>query len=128
MPKVCDFPKCGRGKSRCLCVDAPDAIAGVVREYVDRARGDRPDNLTPYEVRAFAAMDAILAALAEARKDGTCDWKLDESPDDDIWYSGCGQEWLFNAGGPEENGCKFCHHCGKPVTIIPRTPQPETPE
>lgn len=68
---------------------------------------------------ALAARDAEIGGLREA---GTCDWTLDDSPDDDIWYSGCGQEWLFNAGGPAENGCKFCHHCGKPVVVDARTP------
>lgn len=54
----------------------------------------------------------------ERRVRGVCEWKRGDSPDDDIWYSGCGQEWIFNAGGPVENGCKFCHHCGGVVRLV----------
>ena len=84
---------------------SPDALAGVVREYVDRARGDRPDNLTPYEVRAFAAMDALLAALAEAMKER-----------EEIVFYLMSASTLSAARAHVER------------ILARRTPQPETPE
>lgn len=77
---------------------------------------------------ANADADAIDALLALRPTEPTpeqgrveCKWWQDERPDDSLWYSGCGQEWIFNAFGPVENGCKFCHHCGGPVVITERT-------
>lgn len=43
-----------------------------------------------------------------------CVW----SPEDwesATWESKCGVTWCFEAGGPVENGMKFCHNCGKPL-------------
>ena len=51
-----------------------------------------------------------------------CIWKLDDSYDGDTWESSCGEVWSFIEGGPQENGVKFCHNCGKPVKFIPASP------
>ena len=36
---------------------------------------------------------------------------------DSSWASSCGQDYVFEDGGPVENGVRFCHHCGKPVEV-----------
>ncbi|MEG0921997.1 MAG: hypothetical protein RSG22_11395 [Comamonas sp.] len=33
------------------------------------------------------------------------------------WHSACGTAYVFESGGPIENGHKFCHCCGKPLTV-----------
>jgi hypothetical protein len=45
-----------------------------------------------------------------------CEWHKD---DDGIWKSACGAvtAWCFDDGGPEENGCRFCLGCGKPLVV-----------
>lgn len=45
----------------------------------------------------------------------SCTWTF--SSYDDHWSGTCGAEWVFNDGGPEENGVKFCPKCGKSVAI-----------
>lgn len=44
-----------------------------------------------------------------------CTWSF--SSYDDHWSGTCGAEWVFNDGGPEENGVKFCPKCGKSVAV-----------
>jgi hypothetical protein len=46
-----------------------------------------------------------------------CDWTYD--PNTCAWGTACGELWQFTDGGPEDNGVRFCHGCGKPVRIIP---------
>ena len=38
-----------------------------------------------------------------------CEWKAD---DDGTYWTGCDQAFVFNEGGPNENGMKFCPYCG----------------
>lgn len=45
----------------------------------------------------------------------SCTWSF--SSYDDHWHGTCGAEWVFNDGGPEENGVKFCPKCGKSVAV-----------
>ena len=42
-----------------------------------------------------------------------CEWFEDE--DDYCWHSQCGQDFVFNDGGPKANGMKFCFSCGRPL-------------
>lgn len=44
-----------------------------------------------------------------------CDWREDE---DGYWNTGCGDFFTIIDGGPEENGMKFCHSCGKHLKEI----------
>lgn len=49
---------------------------------------------------------------------GSCVWvSLDSDIDTRIWSTGCKQEWVFHAGSPQENGVKFCPHCGAEAEI-----------
>lgn len=48
-----------------------------------------------------------------------CEWT-----EEDPWgvmagtyESSCGELWMFTEGGPEENRVRYCHACGKPVTV-----------
>jgi hypothetical protein len=66
----------------------------------------------------------FLMIVHAERTDGvqpSCEWR-----EDDPWgampgtyESACGELWTFTEGGAKENGVKFCHNCGKPVTVIP---------
>lgn len=44
-----------------------------------------------------------------------CGWTHDEWSES--WSAGCGAEWIFPDGGPDENDMKFCPSCGKPVAL-----------
>lgn len=46
-----------------------------------------------------------------------CAWVDDGSAES--WHSSCGQDFMFNDGGPKQNGFKFCYSCGKPLEEIP---------
>lgn len=39
----------------------------------------------------------------------------------EYWQTECGKAWNFEADGPAENGCKFCHGCGKHIEVVPRS-------
>jgi hypothetical protein len=51
-----------------------------------------------------------------------CEWR-EEDPNGHMpgtWASACGELWSFTEGGtPADNSVRFCHGCGKPVTVIP---------
>ncbi len=38
-----------------------------------------------------------------------CFWEYDG---DGRWWSACGQDFIFNSGGPSDNGFNYCHSCG----------------
>ncbi|RON88473.1 hypothetical protein [Pseudomonas fluorescens] len=46
---------------------------------------------------------------------GECEWHRED--DSGIWNSGCGETWSFHEDGPEENGMRFCHSCGKHLVV-----------
>lgn len=43
-----------------------------------------------------------------------CHWNQWEMHSD-TWNTSCGQDYSIIDGTPEQNGYKFCHHCGKPL-------------
>ena len=49
-----------------------------------------------------------------ARKRVRCIWTYDDSTDS--WDTGCGEKWTLINGTPRENGMKYCHGCGLPLT------------
>lgn len=51
--------------------------------------------------------------VAEANCGATCEWWNDG----EMWESPCGVAYMFNSDGPEDNGHRFCHKCGKPIAI-----------
>ena len=59
---------------------------------------------------------AILSADPSPDEGGAreCVWTEDT---DGLWETSCGRSWTFIEGGPEENGVRYCHGCGKPVRI-----------
>lgn len=48
-----------------------------------------------------------------------CLWEMDTNAEDDVWHTGCGQEWVFIEGTPAENGVRYCHSCGCKVRFSP---------
>lgn len=61
------------------------------------------------------AIDHICAAFrAHAGRDqDSCEWWNDG----EMWESSCGVAYMFNSDGPEDNGHRFCHKCGKRIQI-----------
>jgi len=41
-----------------------------------------------------------------------CTWILEDDWDNASWQGDCGATWNLDAGGPKENGMKFCPDCG----------------
>ena len=41
-----------------------------------------------------------------------CTWEED---DEGTWHTDCGQAFQFNAGGPLENGARYCMYCGQEI-------------
>lgn len=62
--------------------------------------------------------DIATDALTTSEEGGVCEWTVDKQYEcDDMWSSSCGEDWTFTTGGPSENGIKFCHNCGKPISL-----------
>ena len=59
---------------------------------------------------------AILSANPSTDEGGARECVWTEDPDG-LWSTSCGRSWTFIEGGPEENGIRYCHGCGKPVLI-----------
>lgn len=83
--------------------------------------GDFSDTATAAFVSATDALAAYESAksgnlpdpLVEAVK--PCDWKQDE---DGNWYTACYHFLSFEYSPPNEQGYKFCHHCGHHINFI----------
>lgn len=50
----------------------------------------------------------------------TCQWTENE---DGVFKTACGNKWKFIAGTPESNRMPACDFCGKPLVVVPYTPQ-----
>jgi len=46
---------------------------------------------------------------------GSCVWALD---DEGTYHTSCGEVFWLEDGTPEENGCRFCHHCGARLVVV----------
>ena len=68
--------------------------------------------VTPETADRIAArvIDILRPELEDA---GTCAWW----EDGEMWESSCGVAYMFNSDGPEDNGHRFCHKCGKRIEI-----------
>lgn len=66
----------------------------------------------------LAIAQQLRAEIARRPRVGSCVWVgLDADGDTRIWSTGCKQEWIFDAGSPQENGVRFCPHCGAEAEI-----------
>ena len=45
-----------------------------------------------------------------------CTWTIDAGG---AWRTSCNQAHAFTAGGPQENGYKFCPYCGRQILDKP---------
>ncbi|MDU3360809.1 MAG: hypothetical protein E7E35_24815 [Klebsiella sp.] len=72
------------------------ADAAIIRQLVANQQQNAPQNIP----------EIILES---------CTWTF--SLYDEHWSGTCGAEWVFNDGGPEDNGVKFCPKCGKSVAV-----------
>lgn len=71
-----------------------------------------------HTLRLLAIAQEQRAEIARRPRVGSCVWvSLDADGDTRIWSTGCKQEWIFYAGGPQENGVRFCPHCGAEAEI-----------
>jgi len=68
------------------------------------------------QVLRLSAEAALRTALAEQpAQQEPCTWARPESDHPDTWESSCGVMWMFDEGGPKDNGFHFCYRCGKQV-------------
>lgn len=74
--------------------------------------------------KANTASVYILEEFEQRRKEWeadveTCDWSCGDD-DWDTWHSECGQDWIFEEDGPNENDMKFCPFCGRKIVVTER--------
>jgi hypothetical protein len=72
--------------------------------------------LTPAPPQAHSTDCAVNLNARHACSCGVeqvCNWACE----DGTWEGSCGVMWEFTAGGPIENGVKFCVNCGLPVLV-----------
>lgn len=88
-----------------------EALEKAAKDFVS-ANGTRPEWWV--SVLDLYQDNEALATTADTPRP-TCAWTYDDSTSS--WDSACGEKWQFIDGGPEENGVKFCHGCGRPVRV-----------
>lgn len=59
-----------------------------------------------------------MSAASDLDQSTMCQWYEDIN-DSKLWHTSCGRIWEFIEAGPNENGVKVCHNCGKPVDVMP---------
>lgn len=55
-------------------------------------------------------------AAIKAIETNVCHW-VREDDEADSYRTDCGQLWEFTAGGPAENGVRFCLYCGRALKV-----------
>lgn len=111
----------------CMLSDYRDSNYGDAQRWI-RHIADASDTfeekhgLSPWEMARKTCRAAMLQHQPQNAQQNipeiipdSCTWTF--SNYDDHWSGTCGAEWVFNDGGPEENGVKFCPKCGKSVAI-----------
>jgi hypothetical protein len=72
--------------------------------------------------RVGNALDIIEPILLASGRPSPCEWVQN---DDGAWETGCGNCFEFNAGGPTQNGTRFCVYCSKTIHATAGQPQSE---
>ena len=49
----------------------------------------------------------------------SCAWNPVGDIDCYVWETSCGHAFVWEDGGPTENGARFCLYCGKPLVELP---------
>lgn len=100
-----------------------EAIAGICDEVAKRSQEKASLNNGRESDMCFGQVIAAEAIAVEIRARGTgreapgedaCSWY---SGNYGGWHSSCGTAYVFESGGPVENGHKFCHCCGKRLKV-----------
>lgn len=90
--------------------EGPIAIAA---SYADQPRETMGMRVHAKDcARVLPEIRAALAGEGEAKR---CTWTYDETHC--AWDSSCGEKWILEDGGPNENRIRFCHGCSKPVEV-----------
>lgn len=91
-----------------------ERVAEIIKANTRMVRGCEVKGDCPHCARDIKeASAAVLAELAGELRDETCEWW----EDGEMWESSCGVAYMFNSDGPEDNGHRFCHKCGKRIAI-----------
>jgi len=87
-----------------------------VREYCIKEAIRRDEPITGGEY--LNVVDFIDSLAEQAEPDG-CVWKRDIERfyESDVYETSCDNAIVLNDGTPEENGCKFCHFCGRKIKM-----------
>ena len=80
----------------------------LFHEYKICYRGDEED-----VYNRFLIADNALALLKD-QEAKTGKWIAQDGYDGDVYYdcSACGESWVMIEGTPQENGMRYCPHCG----------------
>lgn len=88
-----------------LCEQRLQMLQAAAGALLHLAR--RTEELTLY----VQGLEHAMRAAANAQT--SCAWTFDS--DVMAWRSSCGHAWVFNDGGPSDNGVRHCHNCGRVV-------------
>jgi hypothetical protein len=122
----------------------PSRIREALERIVRESRTDMPDRvrIRLWAQEALAALSPspttapvcpecaacgspLVCVTCKAENDAAesaskiCVWHLDDSDIvyDEVWETSCGEAFCFTVDGPKENNFRFCHSCGKPITV-----------
>lgn len=101
-------------------ITADDALLDLIGDYWDAGYTEGSTG-KPKGSEANDILHKIRQLLIPLQHitDAECVWANDEDMgdfhDSGVFQTGCGQLWEFQEAGIEENGVRFCHHCGGTV-------------
>lgn len=82
---------------------AEEATA-VIRSYIDE--------LWALLTKTLGIVDEVLQAEPDTKP---CQWEYDGN---NRWETSCENTFLFFAGGPQDNGFRFCPYCGGRLEVV----------
>jgi len=66
---------------------------------------------------SYLASPAALFAAQARETPLTCTWTQNDDEDDSYWAAACCDHlFVFNDGGPVENGFRYCPYCGRELS------------
>ena len=72
--------------------------------------------MSDIDLSYLASPAALFASLARETP-LTCTWTQNDDEDDSYWAAACCDHlFVFNDGGPVENGFRYCPYCGRELS------------
>lgn len=92
-----------------LKLQALELELASANEEIAACRTEANGRISALEERFAVSSPILKPRTTVGDASGRCFWHLTE---DQIWQSGCGESFVFNADGPKDNSFRHCPYCG----------------